>query len=116
MSFIASIGHLMPGSGLSELLETIYATNSVTHIHSGKTVSRDVRGYLLVYASLHTMLFAYAYNYTLPTAAGGDEHNSDEDSHKSRRKCDLDTARYFLTGLFDCYDCGDKVSKAMSRI
>ena len=30
MSFIGSIGHLMAGSGLQELLETIYANSAVT--------------------------------------------------------------------------------------
>ena len=30
MSFIFSIGHLMAGSGLQELLETIYANSAVT--------------------------------------------------------------------------------------
>ena len=43
MSFLGSIDHLMAGSGLS-----------------GKAVSRAIRGHLLVYASLHTMLFANA--------------------------------------------------------
>ena len=32
MSFLGSIGHLMAGSGLQELLETVYAGNSVKHM------------------------------------------------------------------------------------
>lgn len=36
MSFIGCIGHLMAGSGLQELLETIYASNTVNHMLSGK--------------------------------------------------------------------------------
>ena len=34
MSFLGSIGHLMAGSGLQELLETVYAGNSVKHMIS----------------------------------------------------------------------------------
>ena len=32
MNFLSSIGHLMGGSGLQELLAVIYAPNAVTHI------------------------------------------------------------------------------------
>ena len=47
-SFLGSIGHLMVDYEHSELVEMIYATNSVTHILSGKAVSRAVRRHLLV--------------------------------------------------------------------
>lgn len=39
MSFLGSIGYLMTGTGLQECLETIYATNSVSHMLSGKAVT-----------------------------------------------------------------------------
>ena len=73
MSFMGSIGHIMTGSGLFQVLETIYATNSIPHIMSGKAVSRAVRGHLLVYASLQTMLTANALHCPLPTADGDDD-------------------------------------------
>ena len=38
MSFIGSIGHLMAGSGLRDLLETVYSNNAVTHMWTGKAV------------------------------------------------------------------------------
>ena len=60
------------------------------------------------------MIFANAYNYTLPTADEGDEDNSGEDSHESQRNCELDTAWEFLNGLFDYDNCGDKIHKAVS--
>lgn len=44
MSFLGSIGHLMAVSGLEELLEVVYAGNTVCHMMSGKAVSRAVRG------------------------------------------------------------------------
>ena len=40
MSFLGSIGCLMSGSGLSEALETVYGSNSVLHMLSGKAVAR----------------------------------------------------------------------------
>jgi len=38
MSFIGCIGHLMASSGLPELLEAVYASNTVTHMLNGKAV------------------------------------------------------------------------------
>ena len=38
MSFIGCIGHLMAGSGLQEMLETIYASNTVIHMLTGKAI------------------------------------------------------------------------------
>ncbi len=56
MSFLGSIGHLMAGSGLKELLEIVYASNAVTHMLSGKAVQRALRGLFLVDSALNTML------------------------------------------------------------
>ena len=35
MSFLGSIGHLMGGSGLQDLMSTVYAENTVPHMISG---------------------------------------------------------------------------------
>lgn len=67
MSFLGSIGHLMAGSGLQELLEVVYAGNTVPHMMTGKAVSRAVRGHMLVDAALNTILVADAYNVPVPT-------------------------------------------------
>ena len=56
MSFLGSIGTLMDGSGLSELLATCYGPNAVIHMLSGKAVSRAIRGHFLVEAALLTKL------------------------------------------------------------
>ena len=48
MSFIGRIGHLMVGSGLQELLETIYANNAFTHMLTERPVQRAFCGLLLV--------------------------------------------------------------------
>lgn len=48
MSFVGSIGHLMTGSGLQECFETVYASNSVVHMLSGKSIQRAVRGHFII--------------------------------------------------------------------
>ena len=56
MSFMGSIGHLMAGSGLAEILELVYAPHAIQHIMSGKAVSRAVRAHLLMDAALNDIL------------------------------------------------------------
>ena len=67
MSFLGSVGHLMAGSGLQELLEVVFAGNAVRHMVTGKAISRAVRGHMLVDAALNTILVAKAYHIPLPT-------------------------------------------------
>ena len=45
---LGTIGHLMTGSGLKEILELIYAPQAVEHIFTGKAISRAARAHLLV--------------------------------------------------------------------
>jgi len=52
MSFMGSIGSMMKGSGIEEVLGTVYSSNVVTHIISGKAVSRALRGHILIEAAL----------------------------------------------------------------
>ena len=47
MSFVGSVGHLMGGSEIENVLEVVYAENSVPHMLSGKAISRAVRGHWL---------------------------------------------------------------------
>ena len=47
MSFLGCIGHLMASSGLQELLEMIYASNTVVHMLTGKAIARAVRGHFI---------------------------------------------------------------------
>ena len=53
MSFLGSIGYIMAGFGLQELLELVYAHNAVGHMVSGKAISRAVRVHLLVDLALN---------------------------------------------------------------
>jgi hypothetical protein len=62
MSFLGSMGHLMAGSGLREVLETIYAENAVGHILTGKAIARAVRAHFIVDAALNVMLMSETFN------------------------------------------------------
>jgi hypothetical protein len=66
MSFLGSIGRLMAGSGLHEVLETAYASNAVNHMLSGKAVSRAVRGFMMVDNALHILLMKESFGVSLP--------------------------------------------------
>ena len=46
----------MTGSGLHEVLETVYASNAVNHMISGIAVSRAVRGFMTVENALCILL------------------------------------------------------------
>ena len=48
MNVLGAIGTLMDGSGLKEIMETVYGENAVLHMMSGKAVQRAFRGHLLV--------------------------------------------------------------------
>ncbi|CAJ1064633.1 hypothetical protein SNEBB_002215, partial [Xyrichtys novacula] len=52
MNLLGAIGSLMDGSGLKEIMETVYGENAVVHIMSGKAVQQAFRGHLLVYQCL----------------------------------------------------------------
>ena len=56
MSFLGSLGYVMEGSGLREALETVYAPISVGHMFSGKAYSRALRGHLLTYSALMSLI------------------------------------------------------------
>ena len=47
MSFMGSIGNLMAGSGLSDVMECVYGPNTVKHITSGKAVARAVHAHFI---------------------------------------------------------------------
>ena len=66
MSYLGSIGHLMAGSGLRELMEIVYACNAVDHIITGKAVARAVRAHMLVDAALNTLLYSKALDVPIP--------------------------------------------------
>lgn len=66
LSFMGAVGHIMAGSGLEDLWKTVYATNSVTHMMTGRAYSRGLRAHLLTQHALATlMLESFSLNDTL---------------------------------------------------
>ena len=45
----------MQGSGLAELLETVYASNAVVHVLNGKVVAKALREHFLVENALYAL-------------------------------------------------------------
>ena len=58
----------MSGSGIEELLECVYASNTVGHMLSGRAVQRAFRAHLLVENALNAILTTDAFNLSLPKA------------------------------------------------
>ena len=56
MNLLGAIGYLMEGSGLKEILETVYGENAITYMMTGKSVQRAIRGHLLVEKSLNGLV------------------------------------------------------------
>ena len=78
MSFLGCIGHIMSGSGIDKVLQTIYASNAVVHILRGKAISRAIRAHFIVDASLDAILSADAMDINLFLTIS--ENDSEEDS------------------------------------
>ena len=56
MSFLGSVGDMMAGSGIEDLLALVYAENSVSHVMSGKAFARALRAHFLVDSCLNNLL------------------------------------------------------------
>ena len=56
MSFLGETGTVMKGSGLQEVMETIYAGNTVNYMMDGKAYAGAVRCHLIIDAVLHEIL------------------------------------------------------------
>ena len=61
MSFLGSIGHFMSSSGLREVLETVYGSDTVPHILSVSAISRAVQGQLIVSGVLYATTISNVY-------------------------------------------------------
>lgn len=56
MSYIGTIGHIIAGTGLDQVLAQVYSENTVIHMLSGKAYARAVRGLLMVDSALNSIL------------------------------------------------------------
>ena len=66
MSFLGTIGSLMAGSGLKEIMSQVYAEGSVEHMLRGKAVTRAVRAHFLVEGALNLMSTSMALGIAVP--------------------------------------------------
>ncbi|CAC5372589.1 unnamed protein product [Mytilus coruscus] len=91
MSFLGSIGRLMAGSGLHELLEIVYASNAVNIMLSDKAVSRAVRGLMMVENALHILLMKESFGVSLPCAHESDITKADSSERDKivEKACEL---------------------------
>ena len=56
IKFMGSLGTIMKGPGFEEALGCVYGPNAVTHMMSGKAVSRALRGLFLLVGALTNKL------------------------------------------------------------
>jgi hypothetical protein len=56
MSFLGSIGHIMKGSGLRDVLQLVSGEQTVSQILEGKAYAQAVREHFLVDAALNALL------------------------------------------------------------
>lgn len=52
MSYFGSIGYIMDGSGLDELMSTVYSPQSMKHLLSGHAFARSLREHILVFTAI----------------------------------------------------------------
>ena len=82
MSFLGSIGHFMSSSGLREVLETIYGSDTLPHMLSGSAISRAFRGHLIVSGVLYATIISDLYECPLQDQFSTDEGEKDLFSNK----------------------------------
>ena len=62
MSFLGSMGSVMAGSGLTEVIECCYGRNTVIQMLAGKAVKRAVRAHFLVDSALRILMLHKVFN------------------------------------------------------
>ena len=58
MSFAGSVGSIMSGSGIADVLKTVYGKVVVNHILSGKAIARSLRAHFMLQAVLTNKLMS----------------------------------------------------------
>ena len=82
MSFLDSIGHFMSSSGLREVRETVYGSDSVPHMLSGWTISRAFWGHLIFSDVLYAIIISDVYEWPLQDRFSVEESKKDLCSSK----------------------------------
>lgn len=76
MNGLGAIGHIMDGSGFQEVVETIYARNTIPHILSGKAYDRALRANLLVLAAVNIIILSASLNLSMQQFVAQDANDS----------------------------------------
>lgn len=61
MSFLGTIGYIMAESGLDQLLNVVYAENSVVHILNGHAYSRAIRAHMLASTAIGHLILKHVH-------------------------------------------------------
>lgn len=69
MSFLGSIGHMMRGSGIEEIMGLLFGSTTTEYVLSGKAYARAVRGHFIVHGALSDLLLDHMKN---PLSASND--------------------------------------------
>ena len=77
MSFLGSVGCIMQGTELTEVIEEIYAGNIVKHIMSGHAVSRAMRAHNIVDLSLNLIFLSIVYEFSIGNASSSVSYPED---------------------------------------
>ena len=56
MSFLGSIGHMMRGSGLEEVMGLLFGSTTTEYVLSGEAYAKAVRAHFIVHGVLHGVL------------------------------------------------------------
>ena len=73
MSFVGSAGASMEGSELEKPLQQVHGTNTVSHMMSGKAISKALRGHYLIDSALYMTLFDLLMLQNEPSLRGSQE-------------------------------------------
>ena len=99
MSCSGCIGHVMAGSGSEEVLELVYAKNTVPHILSGKAVARTIRGHLLIDSALNALLVSDTINLPLHVPDTYKQQEAEQDEEERTLHADLEAAKVLYEKL-----------------
>ena len=72
----------MSSSGLENVLETIFAKNSIDHIMSGKIIYRAIRGHIIVDSVLNGLLLSKVFHDPISTIEEGNELDPNNPTHR----------------------------------
>jgi len=107
MNFLGSIGCIMAGSGLQEVLETCYGPNAVGHMLAGRSVARALRGHYLVQSALYSILLNPEFCPNIADSECEVETLSDGDRdhlHQMYNSVVVDRGQQFDSSDMDCLD------------